>query len=211
MGDVRTGETPVATCQRRRTDDGRTAAAALLRAAADGDRAAWSELVGRYGRMIFAVARRVGLSRADAGDVCQTTWLRLTQHLDSIHDPERVGAWLATTARREAIRISQRARRTTPRDQIETVLPATHDRLDYAWVNHDRDRILHQVCAELPETARTLLSLLMSDPPLSYRQLSRITGMPIGSIGPTRARILSRLRDELAARGVTRVDLDEAG
>jgi RNA polymerase sigma factor (sigma-70 family) len=185
--------------------------AALVRAADRGDHEAWDALVARFGRMIFAVARSVGLSHADACDVCQTTWLRLTQHLGSINDPSRVGAWLATTARREAIRVSQRLQRSSPRDELDAVLPPSYDRLDHSFLFDDRDRTLWQVYSELPERARTLLSLLMSDPPLSYKQLSAITGMPVGSIGPTRARILDSLRASLAERGVTEQDLDEAG
>ncbi len=184
---------------------------ALVHAADRGDQEAWDALVARFGRMIFSVARSVGLSHADACDVCQTAWLRLTQHLGSIDDPTRVGAWLATTARREAIRVSQRLQRSSPRDEIDAVLPPSYDRLDHDFLFSDRDRTLWQVYAELPERARTLLSLLMSDPPISYKQLSAITGMPVGSIGPTRARILDDLRARLAERGVTEQDLDEVG
>lgn len=201
-------QTPRRRAERQSDEDD---VAALVRAADRGDQDAWDALVDRFGRMIFAVARSVGLSHADACDVCQTTWLRLTQHLDSINDPSRVGAWLATTARREAIRVSQRLNRSTPRGELDSVLPPTYDRLDNTFLFDDRDRTLWQTYSELPERARTLLSLLMSDPPLSYKQLSAITGMPVGSIGPTRARILDSLRARLAERGVTAQDLDEAG
>lgn len=185
--------------------------AALVVAAGRGDGDAWDALVDRFGRMIFAVARSVGLSRHDASDVCQTTWLRLTQHLDSIREPARVGAWLATTAKREAIRVGKRSDRWSPRDELDRVLPPTYDQLDHALLYSDRDRTLHQVYEELPERARTLLTLLMADPPMSYKQLSAVTGMPVGSIGPTRARILDGLRTKLVERGVTAADLDEAG
>ncbi len=185
--------------------------ARLVHAADAGDQAAWDELVARFGRMLFGIVRGIGLSHADASDVCQTTWLRLTQHLGDIEDPARVGAWLATTARREAIRVGQRARRSSPRDELDNILPPTYDRLDNSVLFSDRDRILRNVYAELPERARTLLSLLISDPPMSYKQVSAITGMPIGSIGPTRARILDTMRSRLVDRGVTAADLDEVG
>lgn len=192
-------------------DPGEVDIAGLVEAAERGDHGAWDALVDRFGRMIFAVARGVGLSRVDASDVCQTTWLRLAQHLDTIQDPARVGAWLATTARREAIRVSQRSRRAAPHAELDQVLPPTYDRLGNALLFSDRDRMVRQAFAELPERARTLISLLMSDPPMSYKQLSAITGMPVGSIGPTRARILDGLREKLAERGVTAEDLDEVG
>src|SRR5438034_5099746 len=76
----------------------------LVRGAAAGDQAAWNELVERFQGLVWATSRSYRLSRADAADVAQTTWLRLVEHLDRIHDPERLGAWLATTARRECLR-----------------------------------------------------------------------------------------------------------
>jgi RNA polymerase sigma factor (sigma-70 family) len=182
--------------------------AEVVRCAARGDQTAWDALVDRFGRTMFAVARSTGLDHASASDVCQTSWLRLTQHLDTITDPSRVGAWLTTTTRREAIRVSKRAQRLALRDELDpAVLPATVDRLDPSLLNADRDRALWQVQAALPERARTLLSLLMMDPPLSYKELSRLTGMPIGSIGPTRARILAGMRGALEDCGITAADV----
>src|SRR5215831_13070195 len=76
----------------------------LVDQASAGDSDAWDELVDRFSGMVWAVARGHGLSSADAADVSQTTWLRLVEHLDRIREPERVGAWLATTARHECLR-----------------------------------------------------------------------------------------------------------
>ena len=83
----------------------------LVRAAAAGDQRAWEALVGRFGGLVWSVARAHGLSRADAADVSQTAWLRLVEHLHRLRDPERVGTWLASTARHEALRILRRGRR----------------------------------------------------------------------------------------------------
>src|SRR5215210_6631372 len=79
--------------------------AGLVRAAAAGNEPAWNRLVETYAGLVWAVARSHQLSEADAADVAQATWLRLVEHLDDLHEPERVGAWLATTARRECLRI----------------------------------------------------------------------------------------------------------
>src|SRR5438034_504342 len=79
----------------------------LVARASSGDRAAWDELVDRYGALVWATARRYGLSPRDAAEVSQVVWLRLVQHLGALRQPERVGAWLATTARREALRLRQ--------------------------------------------------------------------------------------------------------
>ena len=78
--------------------------AELVRAAAKGDQRAWEGLIGRFGGLVWSVARAHGLSRADAADVSQTAWLRLVEHLDRLRDPERVGTWLASTTRHEALR-----------------------------------------------------------------------------------------------------------
>src|SRR2546423_12036833 len=93
--------------------------AEMVSAAALGVAAAWDALVDRYARLVWAVARAFGLSDADAADVSQTTWLRLAEHLPRLREPERIGAWLATTARREAMRALARARREQPLDSID--------------------------------------------------------------------------------------------
>ena len=74
----------------------------LARKAAKGDEGAWRELVRQFGPMVFGVARRAGLNAADAADVQQATWLQLVRYGDQVRDPDRIGAWLATTARRQS-------------------------------------------------------------------------------------------------------------
>ena len=73
-----------------------------------GSNAAWEALIERFGGLVAAIARRCRLSDADVAEVCQTTWLRLVENLDRIEQPERLGAWLATTSRRESLRIATR-------------------------------------------------------------------------------------------------------
>src|SRR5579862_4969584 len=85
--------------------------AGWLRAAAGGDAKAWDCLVERFNNLVWAVARSHRLSSADAADVSQTTWLRLVENLDRIQQPERLGAWLATTARRESLAAIRRGGR----------------------------------------------------------------------------------------------------
>src|SRR2546423_2044677 len=102
--------------------------AEMVSAAALGEPAAWDALVDRYARLVWAVARAFGLSDADAADVSQTTWLRLAEHLPRLREPDRIGAWLATTARREAMRALARTRREQPLDSIDFV--DTDDSLD---------------------------------------------------------------------------------
>jgi DNA-directed RNA polymerase specialized sigma24 family protein len=81
------------------------ATAELVARARVGEQAAWDQLVERYGAMVWTVARGHDLGLGDAADVSQVTWLLLTQHLGSLSHPDRLGAWLFTTATREAFRM----------------------------------------------------------------------------------------------------------
>jgi RNA polymerase sigma factor (sigma-70 family) len=170
--------------------------AEVVRAASAGDRGAWEALVERFGGLVWSVARAHGLSGADAADVSQTAWLRLVEHLERIRDPERVGRWLASTARHEALRILQRAGRQIPvaeegeLEPAEPVVETPEARLLAA----ERSGILWRAFAALPPRCQRLLRVLMTDPPPSYQETAEALGMPIGSIGPTRARCLDRLR-----------------
>jgi RNA polymerase sigma factor (sigma-70 family) len=174
--------------------------AELVRAASAGDQRAWEGLIGRFGGLVWSVARAHGLSRADAADVSQTAWLRLVEHLDRLRDPERVGTWLASTARHEALRTLRRARRQVPVGddaELERSGPPV-DSPEARTLAAERSGILWRAFAALPERCQTLLRVLMADPPPSYQQVAAAMDMPVGSIGPTRGRCLERLR-QLAA------------
>jgi RNA polymerase sigma factor (sigma-70 family) len=174
--------------------------AELVRAASAGDQRAWEGLIGRFGGLVWSVARAHGLSRADAADVSQTAWLRLVEHLHRLRDPERVGTWLASTARHEALRTLRRARRQIPVGddaELERSGPPV-DSPEARTLAVERSDILWRAFAALPPRCQTLLRVLMADPPPSYQQVAVAMDMPIGSIGPTRGRCLDRLR-QLAA------------
>ena len=174
-----------------------TGAGALVRAAADGDSGAWNALVDQYARLIWAIARSHGLSVADSDDVAQTTWLRLSEHLDKLRDPERVGAWLAVTARNESLRQVRRARRDVPFDPMADVRrPASSAEVDCALLTEERDQALWRAFQSLPPNCKVLLLMLNSDPAFSYEQVSASLEIPVGSIGPTRGRCLDRLRND---------------
>ncbi len=175
----------------------------IVRRAAAGDRAAWETLVDRYVALLWAVALRHGIGEADAADVVQTTWVRLLEHINDIREPARISAWLATTARREALRVVAMRRRVTPRDDIE--LFDGPDRLgtpvDEALLTQELSAAAQAAVQTLPPAWRDLLELLVSDPPPPYEEISDRLRMPIGSIGPTRGRCLVRVRATLAAAG----------
>jgi RNA polymerase sigma factor (sigma-70 family) len=168
----------------------------LVKRASDGDQAAWDALVERYTNLLWSVARGYRLERADAADVIQVAWLRLVEHLPRLRDPERVGAWLATTVRRECLQvIATRKRRGGPgEDEILTSLPDDAPPVDARVLADERDRALWQAFAGMPDRCQRLLRILMADPPPSYQDVAETLTMPVGSIGPTRARCLERLR-----------------
>ena len=175
----------------------------LVRAAAAGDEAAWSALVDRFSGLVWAIARNHRLVAADADEVFSTTWLRLVEHIDRLQDPAKVGGWLATTARHESLRLLRRAGRQIPMGD-ELPEPECHAPApDEALLLADRDRTLHAAFARLPERDQRLLRLLTADPMPSYEQIGLALNMPTGSIGPTRARCLERLRREAEALALT--------
>ena len=167
----------------------------LVQRAAAGDSDGWDELVRRYWRLVWAVARSYGLERADAWDVTQTTWLRLAERLGTIREPGRVGAWLVTTAKHEALRVARASQRTLPTD-LPPVIDVTGGRdADDPLLERERSTAVWQAFDSLPPSCKSLLRLLITEPVPSYVEISEVLGMPVGSIGPTRARCLSRLRD----------------
>ncbi len=175
--------------------------ARLTRAAAGGDRRAWDALVDEFGGLVWAIARSHRLSDADAADVVQSTWLRLLERLDDIHDPSRVGAWLATTARRECLRALRAAQRQVLRAEEPIEEESDEQTAAEALLSAERDRALWRCFARLRPSDQALLRLLLADPRPAYEEISAVLDMPIGSIGPTRARALDRLREELQRHG----------
>ena len=174
----------------------------LVERAAAGDQRAWESLVDELGGLVWAVTRAHRLGDADAADVAQTTWVRLVEHLDRLEEPARVGAWLATTARRECLRALQRSAQLVRGDEV----PEPADEApahDAALLMQERDATLWSAFGRLGERDRELLRMLMADPAPSYQEIGAALDMPIGSIGPTRARALRRLRRAVERLGLT--------
>jgi RNA polymerase sigma factor (sigma-70 family) len=180
----------------------------LVRAAGSGDRQAWDQLVDRFSTLLWSIAMAYRLSRPDAADVVQTVWLRLLENLDKLRDPDRVGAWLATTARRECQRALAQSRRVLPTDDDRRLEPreSLEPTPEEVAVMSERDRLLW--AAHLSESCRRLLRILVVAAP-PYEEVAAALGMPIGSIGPTRARCLERLRRRLSGSGIS-VDVGDS-
>jgi RNA polymerase sigma factor (sigma-70 family) len=172
----------------------------LLAAAADGDQRSWEIIVDRYADLVWAVARSFRLGRADAADVSQATWLRLVEHLRDIRDSQRLGAWLATTARREALAVLRRSVRTIPTGDPWWLEAAqgTAEPPDRDLLRAEHNSGVRQAFRQLPANCQQLLSVLLADPPPTYAEAGAALDMPIGSIGPTRARCLGILKQRLS-------------
>lgn len=166
--------------------------------AQSGDRAAWEELVQRFGPLVSAVARRCRLNEADVAEVCQTTWLRLVENLDRIEQPDRIGAWLATTSRRESLRIATRRANVVAGDTLSQMPDTEAETLDAGVLREEQAVAIRAAAQKLPPRCKRLLGLLMGHDELSYKEISEMLAMPVGSIGPTRGRCLAHLRRLLA-------------
>lgn len=170
----------------------------LLPRAGDGDPRAWEEILRRYSTLVSTTVRSFRLQDADTLDAVQTTWLRLAENAHRIRHPDRLGAWLATTARRECLRI---LRHITPIPYFsETVQEAASESStgpEHITIEADETRWLWKHVDGLPPRRRTLLRALFTDNPQPYAKIATITGIPSGGIGPTRNRALQQLRETL--------------
>ncbi len=177
----------------------REAIAILVNAAGAGDQNAWNRLVQEYGGLIWAIARAHRLHDADAADVSQATWVALLQHINKLNNPAAVGAWLATTARRECLRVLRGAERRVlfgdncPEHESPEPPPAD------ALLTAERNEALWRSFSRLRTSDQALLRLLTADLPPPYEEIAAALDIPIGSIGPTRQRALARLREQLAS------------
>jgi RNA polymerase sigma factor (sigma-70 family) len=166
--------------------------AELVHAAGEGDQGAWNSIVERFGGLVWATVRAHRLNAVDGAEVVQTTWLRLVEHLDRIRDPERLGGWLATTARNECLRQIRHSAREVPSD-MAAFERGDEPNLEHSLLTAERDRVFWKAFTELGERCQALLRVLMAETEPSYQEVSAALGMPVGAIGPTRRRCLERL------------------
>lgn len=165
----------------------------LVTAAGAGDAGAWADIVDRYAGLVWSICRRYRLTDADAADVSQTVWLRAVERLDRLRTAEALPGWLGTTTSRECLSVLRTARRTVDLDDVRTVDVDAVDVEDDV-LEAERAGALRAGLATLSAPCQRLLTLLVTDPPPSYTEVSSRLGMPVGSIGPTRARCLDKLR-----------------
>jgi RNA polymerase sigma factor (sigma-70 family) len=175
-------------------------------AASGGDARAWDLLVKRFAGLVWSICRAHRLSAEDAADVSQLTWLRLLENLDRIRDPRRLPGWLATTCRRECLALQRRARSSlaVEDDHLDRLLGGVPG-ADRKILTDDQYAVLWEAFLKLSEWCQRILRTLVIDAdegPPSYRQVADQLKVPVGSLGPTRARCLDQLRKLLDSGGI---------
>jgi RNA polymerase sigma factor (sigma-70 family) len=168
--------------------------------AAERDLDAWNELVEFYTPLVWRICARYRLSDHEKEDVAQTVWLLLVERIGKLRQPEMLGGWLATTTAHECLRML----RTRGPERLDTTLADSLQSADSPMIDEqiilaEQDALLRAALAELPPRCQQLLSMLLSDPPRSYEEIRAALGIPVGSIGPQRARCLDRLRKSIAS------------
>lgn len=185
----------------------------LVTAAAAGDEASWVAITDRFSRLVWSVARSYRLSPDDAADAVQNTWLRLLENLGRIDNPDALPGWLSTTARRESLGVIRRRGREFVTRDDDVGLDAVDEQaltLDAALLQDERDAELWTCFRRLSDRCQQLLRVLMATDRPHYGQVAADFDMPIGSIGPTRMRCLTRLRTLLSESGYLFDDREEA-
>ena len=172
---------------------------ALVTRAAGDDQQAWDELIELYAPLVWTICTRYRLSDHDIDDVGQSVWLALVEQLGKLREPTALPGWLATTTKRECLRVVTATRRSQQLGSTVDDAPFADERaIDEEVLSAERNAALRTAFAELPPHGQHLLAILFSDSPCSYSEISATLGIPIGSIGPQRARCLERLRQSPA-------------
>ena len=169
----------------------------LVRRAAEGDQTAWNEIVERYAPLVWSICARFQLHGSDREDVGQNVWLLLVEQLGKLREPAALPGWLATTARRECLRVlcaTQGPRATMFALDVESLPDDRAGLGDQHLLAAERHAALREAFDQLPPNGKQLISLLIADPPLPYADISARLGIPVGSIGPNRSRYLDKMR-----------------
>jgi RNA polymerase sigma factor (sigma-70 family) len=185
----------------------------LVTHAKKGDKQAWDALVERYAPLMWSICRRHRLDSADAEDVAQHVWLRLVNQLGSLRDPVALPGWLATTTQRECTRVLCAAQGPGAVGyvvDIETIPDAQARAVDEDLLTAERHAALGEAFAHLPQDGQRLIALLIADPPVPHAEISARLSIPVGSIGPSRARYLEKMRRCPAIAALISADISAA-
>ncbi|GAA2912504.1 sigma-70 family RNA polymerase sigma factor [Actinoplanes cyaneus] len=166
----------------------------VVRDARAGDERAWAVLVDEHGPRLRAIARRFRIPPDQVGDLLQATWLQLFNGIDRLQCPEAVGSWLAVTMRRFCLHAVAGENRECPTTGLDEWLAQPGEAPEAGLLRAEQAASVRRALARLPERQRRLLWQMATDPDARYTELSARLDMPVGAIGPTRARALGRLR-----------------
>lgn len=181
-----------------------------------GEQAAWDGLIDRYAALMYSIPLKYGFSEADTADVFQAVCLILLEKLGSVRAPRGLAAWIITTTSRECLAVRRRQRREQSRSGGEGLLEASVELIDpqrlpeEEVLSLERQHLVRMAVGQLPDNCRRLVEAFFSDfsdpgfasaKQASYQQLADSLGMPMNSLGPTRARCLEKLRRLLRAAG----------
>ena len=180
----------------------------LIASCLAGDAAAWETLVARYQRLVYSIPMKARLSADDAADIFQSVWLKLYEKLASLRDHEKLSSWLITTTTREVWRVAARNRRDSApasaddeQSNLLEQIAATAPLADAEREMLEQQQLVREALESLPDRCRNLLTMLFYEKDeLSYAEIARRMGMPVPSVGPTRARCLEKMRKLLQGK-----------
>lgn len=175
----------------------------LIRACLRGEDSAWRLFLERYGDLVFSVPLKMGLSHSDAEEVFQVTVLALVERLGTLNDPRRIVAWICEVTRRQTLYyLRKRSRESFGEDGAFDAAPDASPGALEAFESLEASQVVHDALAKISPRCRDLLTALyLADPAPGYKEIAASLEIPIGSIGPTRARCLKTLQTLLAATG----------
>ena len=183
------------------SESARATTADLVESACHRQSGAWRELVSRYQGLVRAIVGSYRLQEADSADAVQNTGLRALERLDSVRDADCLGGWLTTIARRECLALLARSRRAAPTEVTEDHLVVDQPGPEAVVLAEEARRAVARAVTGLPVKRQELVRVLFSVNEPNYAEVSRLVGLPIGSIGPTRQRALRALRCDLTRAG----------
>ncbi len=172
----------------------------LVKACRQGDEAAWETIVLKYQNLLHSIPRRAGLGKDLASDVLQEVFTTLFIKLDSLEKPEFLRAWLITTTRHKTIHLIQREIRGRPKSidddesEIAFQIPDSAPLADACLIQLEKENQIEDAFNKIEERCRRLLTMLyLEAEQIQYAEIAEILNIPLGSIGPTRARCLQKL------------------
>jgi len=187
------------TQERVRAQDYARSDVELVRDCLARDESAWQELVVKYGRLVYSIPRRYGLSASEADDVFQNVFMIVLRQFGNLKNESSLAPWLATITHRESQRVAKAQHRFV---ELDESLP---DTADQSFKQVERDVLvqqLYEALQQLDPRSREFVTALLANERPNYEQIARRFNMPLGSIGPTRARVLKKLAAILKRKGV---------